>query len=68
MRLGLAALRKTQSGKIPRRAERKGSEFVQKSMVRSDLLDKCLNFSETVARRQFFGFLYIGGFLLLAIF
>jgi len=53
------ALRKAQSHIIPRRRKRKGSGFVQKLMVRSNFLDKCLNVLKIVALRQFFGFLYI---------
>ena len=53
------AARKELSQKIPRRIERKGNEFVQKLMVRSNFLDKCLNVLKIVALRQFFGFLYI---------
>src|SRR3989338_4565335 len=59
LRLGLVALRKAQSHIIPRLGKRKGSGFVQKLMVRSNFLDKCLNVLKIVALRQFFGFLYI---------
>src|SRR3989304_2988625 len=53
------AAHKELSQKIPRRIERKGNRFVQKFMVRSNFLDKCLNVLKIVALRQFFGFLYV---------
>src|SRR3989338_3181946 len=53
------AARKELSQKIPRLGKRKGSGFVQKLMVRSNFLDKCLNVLKIVALRQFFGFLYV---------
>ncbi|OGZ32188.1 MAG: hypothetical protein A3H02_00690 [Candidatus Niyogibacteria bacterium RIFCSPLOWO2_12_FULL_41_13] len=53
--LGIRALRKAQSHKIPRRAKRNGNGFVQKFGVRSDFLNKPLHFPVVFGRSQIFG-------------
>jgi len=48
----MGASRKAGRGKIPRLAKRNGNGFVQKYGVRSDLLDKYLDFRKTVGEHS----------------